>query len=282
MASPVAALAQTYDRGLLWRVSQAETPASYLYGTMHLADPRLLALPPAAEAAFDRARIFVLELYPDRAVAARFAEASLLDGDMRLDAMLPEPVFVRLRAVMGAKGATTERLRQLKPWAALLLATAAPGGGGQSPDIALYARARMQNKRIEELDSVEEQIAVFDGIPLDAQLGLLEIALKRHDALAGEMEEHIATYLAGDLAGLARIARRNGGDSEAGRRHQEKLEKAIIHDRSVVMAYRLQAYLRRGGAFAAVGALHLYGPKGMLALLAEDGWTVEPVTTGQP
>ena len=61
MASPVAALAQTYDRGLLWRVSQAETPASYLYGTMHLADPRLLALPPAAEAAFDRARIFVLE-----------------------------------------------------------------------------------------------------------------------------------------------------------------------------------------------------------------------------
>ena len=63
---------------------------------------------------------------------------------------------------------------------------------------------------------------------------------------------------------------------------QAVLEKAIIHDRSVVMAYRLQAYLRRGGAFVAVGALHLYGPKGMLALLAEDGWVVRPVALQGP
>jgi len=40
----------------------------------------------------------------------------------------------------------------------------------------------------------------------------------------------------------------------------------------VVMAFRMQRELRRGDAFVAVGALHLYGEKGVLALLAQDGY----------
>ena len=282
MAGLAHAQASGFDQGLLWEVRREGTPPSYLFGTMHLADSRLLVLPPAAEVAFRQSRIFVLELYPDRAVAQRFAQASQLDGESGLDGLLPEPVFGRLVEVMSPRGATPERLKRLKPWAALLLATTAPGGSGESLDITLYARARMLNKRVEELDSVEEQIAVFDSIPMDTQVTLLSAALDRHDALAAEMEENIQTYLAGDLGGLVRLARRNGGASAPGQRHQAVLEKAIIHDRSVVMAYRLQAYLRRGGAFVAVGALHLYGPKGMLALLAEDGWVVRPVALQGP
>ena len=38
------------------------------------------------------------------------------------------------------------------------------------------------------------------------------------------------------------------------------------------MAFRMQRQLRRRGAFIALGALHLYGEKGVLALLVEDGW----------
>ena len=43
------------------------------------------------------------------------------------------------------------------------------------------------------------------------------------------------------------------------------LMKRVVIDRSVVMAYRMQRELRRGGAFVAVGALHLYGARGVLA-----------------
>ncbi len=277
-----AAYGQDFEQGLLWRVSRPGVTPSYLYGTMHLSDPRLLALPPEAERAFEQARTVILELYPDRAVAQRFAQASQIDGEEGLDTRVPTAVFSRLVELMSPRGATPARLKRLKPWAALLLATAAPGGGGESPDVMLYARARMLNKRVEELDSVEEQIAVFDGIPQDTQVALLAVALARHEALAAEMEENIQAYLAGDLAGLVRLARRNGGEGAPGRRHQAVLEKAVIHDRSVVMAYRLQAYLRRGGAFVAVGALHLHGPKGMLALLVEDGWIVRPVALTEP
>jgi len=43
------------------------------------------------------------------------------------------------------------------------------------------------------------------------------------------------------------------------------------------MAFRMQRELRRGNAFVALGALHLYGEKGVLALLEQDGWRARRV-----
>jgi len=272
-----AAAGERFEHGLLWRVSRDGVPPSFLFGTMHVADPRLLDLPAAAEKAFREARTFVLEMYPDRAVARRFSEASHLDGGRRLSQLMTPASFARLTERLAGRGLEPQRLQGLKPWAALLLATGIDGQGAESLDISLYVRARFANKRIEELDSVEEQIAVFDGIPLETQLALLEVALQRHEALRAELEQGIAAYRRGDLAALAELSRRNGGSTPQGRRHQAVLEKKIIHDRSVVMAHRLQAHLRRGGAFVAVGALHLHGSKGLPALLQAEGWRVTAV-----
>jgi uncharacterized protein YbaP (TraB family) len=51
--------------------------------------------------------------------------------------------------------------------------------------------------------------------------------------------------------------------------------KRVVLDRSVVMAFRMQRELRRGRAFVALGALHLYGARGVLALLEQDGYAAE-------
>ena len=50
------------------------------------------------------------------------------------------------------------------------------------------------------------------------------------------------------------------------------MTKRVLYDRSVVMAYRMQRELRRGGAFVSLGALHLHGSRGVLALLEQDGY----------
>lgn len=271
------AWAEAFDRGLLWEVRRPGGPPSFVFGTMHVVDARVARPPALVEEAFAAARTFVLELYPDRAVARRFFEGSQLDAGQRLSDLLPPALFDRLVARLAERGITRESAQRYKPWAALLLVTAGAGEGGESLDIALYARARSARKRVEELDSVEEQLAVFDDLPVPTQVTLLEIAVDRHDALRAELEQSIAAYRRGDLAGLVALARRNGGTSPQSRAHFALLEKKVIHDRSVVMAHRLQNFLRQGSVFAAVGALHLHGEKGLLRLLQDDGWEVRPV-----
>lgn len=147
-------------------------------------------------------------------------------------------------------------------------------GGGTSLDLDFFRRARLAGKTIDELDSVDEQIAVFDALPEPTQVALLSLALARHGQLSADHEQGIAAYRRGDLAALMHQARQFPGASPEQKRHLALLEKKIIRDRSVVMAYRLQSFLRRGSTFAAVGALHLYGRQGMLQLLRNDGWTV--------
>jgi uncharacterized protein YbaP (TraB family) len=54
-------------------------------------------------------------------------------------------------------------------------------------------------------------------------------------------------------------------------------EKRIITDRNHVMAERASTYLAKGGAFMAVGALHLPGEEGLVELLRKQGFTVTSV-----
>lgn len=273
----VAAHAAPFERGLLWEVSRPGVAPSFLFGTMHASDPRLLQLSPAVDAAFSRARTFILELYPDEAVSRRFTEATRLEGGERLSNIVSPALFEQLVERLAPRGLMRHQVDQLKPWAAMLMVSELAGDGNESLDIAFFVRARFANKRIEELDSVEEQIAVFDDLPRETQVALLATALARHDALREEFEHSIHAYLRGDLAELTRIAGRNGDDTPTRQAHYSLLEKKLIHDRSVVMAFRLQAHLRRGNVFAAVGALHLHGEKGMLQLLQDDGWTIRPL-----
>ena len=104
------------------------------------------------------------------------------------------------------------------------------------------------------------------------QVALLKHALAHRDELAQLEDETIRAYLARDLAAIWRLRERFIARYPEVAAHQAIMTKRLLYDRSVVMAYRVQQELRRGEAFVAVGALHLHGAKGVLALLAQDGY----------
>jgi len=52
--------AERYERGLLWRVEGAGAAASHVFGTVHLADPRVTRLPPAVARELEEARSLTL------------------------------------------------------------------------------------------------------------------------------------------------------------------------------------------------------------------------------
>jgi uncharacterized protein YbaP (TraB family) len=55
------AAATLNGKGLLWKVETAGAAPSFLFGTMHMTDPRVTSLTPSAEQAFDQAETVVIE-----------------------------------------------------------------------------------------------------------------------------------------------------------------------------------------------------------------------------
>lgn len=83
------------------------------------------------------------------------------------------------------------------------------------------------------------------------------------------------TRLDGDLAGLKRLHDANGRNDVDPTGAYEALFRRLIVDRNHLMAHRFHLLLRRGGALVAVGALHLYGARSLLALIAGQGYQLQ-------
>ena len=276
LASTCALAAEPFGRGLLWRLDKPGVPSSWVYGTFHSSDPRVTALPMSVERAFAGARTFAMEIYLSEVEEQGFFEAMQFDDQRRLEPLVGSEEYARLREVLGESVPPEDVLARTKPWAALLRVAAARAASrtqdGLTLDRALLAAALERRMTVMGLEGLDEQVAAFDSIPLPSQLALLKHALDHAEELDAQLEAAIQAWLARYLAGLSKIGAQSGGDDAELAGHYAVLSRKLIENRSVLMAHRLFLPLAHGRVFVAVGALHLYGSKGLLALLREQGY----------
>ncbi|MBI3374723.1 MAG: TraB/GumN family protein [Betaproteobacteria bacterium] len=280
VAAASAAEDHRFAQGLLWRVVKPGIKPSYVFGTIHVADARLADLPAPVKRAFARSTSLMLEFVADQYGRERFLEAAMFLDAQTLEEKLGREDFARVLEHLGPLGLKPEFVTKLKPWGVLLnLRSAGAGNEGSAPgvDALLYERARARRLPLHQLEDIEEQVFVFDDFPMDSQVALLRHSLAHYAELSGMAAATMKAYLARDLAALWRIQEDSAARHPEIAAHHAGFVKRILHDRSVVMAFRMQRELRKGGTFIAVGALHLYGGKGVLALLVEDGWKVARV-----
>jgi uncharacterized protein len=273
----LAASSGRFSHGLLWRVTRNAVAPSHVYGTIHGADPRLAALPAAVQKAFDAAKSLMLEFLPERYTSERFLEAAMFLDGQTLEQKIGAGDFERALAQLAPLGLPRELVNNMKPWGVLLNLHQARSAEGPSLDSLLLEQARARRMPLSQIEGVEEQVFTFDEFPMESQIALLKHSLAHGSELMVLAERTLQAYLAQDLAAIWRlresfIARHPGVAA-----HQAVMTKRVVHDRSVVMAFRMQRQLRRGNAFVALGALHLYAEKGVLALLEADGYRASRV-----
>ena len=267
-----------FTKGLLWRVSKAGVAPSYVFGTIHVADPRVLDLPDPVSRALARSRHYYTESFQGEREAMRFFEAGQFDDGRRLEPLIGAESYARLAELLRERRIPDEVIARLKPWAALANLTVTPEDyEAVTLDQKLAGLARARKLRVIGLEGVEEQISVFERIPLETQVELLKHALAHRDELAAMIEPTIRAWMNRDLAGVRLASSRAAELYPEMAGHYRILYEHVVENRSVVMAHRLSTPLREGRAFVAVGANHLYGTRGMLALIEKQGYRVERV-----
>jgi uncharacterized protein YbaP (TraB family) len=277
-AAPFVAAAAPFDEGLLWRVSKPGLQDSFVFGTIHIADARVNRIAKPVEDALARSRTLALELGGGVVIDPSVFELEQFRDGRRLQPLIGDEAFAQVRTELAAQDVPERVIERMKPWAAMVkLARAAPRGEETSLDQRLLATARARGLKVVPLEWVEEQIAAFDAVPLESQIELLKHVLANRDALEADLDATIDAWLRGDLARLARQSDRLGDRFPGMGRHYWQLNRHLIHNRTVLMHHRLFMPLRGGRVFVAVGALHLHGDKGLLGLIARDGYRVTRV-----
>lgn len=253
----------------LWQIEPPAAPApSYLFGTMHVRDGRAFGQWPRVREAIDACDTFATEFLLDEAQAGWIFQAT--DLPSLADLHLSDPAFRKLaHSLQRALGVDLYALQHLPPLfiVNLLSERMLQSDRAAALDATLYAYAREQGKPCYGLETFAEQLRILARIPPRQQLK----ALKRFGATISnqrrQLQRNLAQYERADLAGLYRSVRAQTGG----------YRRLLLYDRNRHMSEALLALARDQTLFAAVGAGHLPGGKGMLRLLKQAGCRVSPV-----
>jgi len=263
-----------FSYGLLFRIEKPGTPPSYIFGTMHSEEPQVLTLPEPVKAAFDMAETLALELKLEPAALQASMLGMLLQGDRELPDIIGPQLYTETVSATTESGIPENMLKKFKPWGIVMLLSMPPTKTGQFLDLTLYQQAIAQGKTIKGLETVEEQLAVFDTLPETEQVEILRDTLENRHHFKQMFDELLTAYLKRELGTLLQLSHKYGSSDT---KIVQQMEERLINDRNRLMANRMQSILKKGNGFIAIGALHLPGKKGVLNLLKQRGFQVTTV-----
>jgi len=278
--------------GRLWRVEREGAGPSFLFATYH-DTTAIETMTPAAREAFEAARMLVVELSAEEmerlnarvSTDPTFVFAPEGQGvAARLDAGLR----ARAEAVLAERGMTVEMAERLRPWMFFSVMgipaceLEAMARGAQVMDQVLLERAAASGKAIVGLETYEEALGAFGQvdpeIAAEVASDMIRLAEREEDLRA----TMLGLYSEGKIGAIDAFSQwlttqASGRLSAEAERLGDAFEAELVDARNLRWMAGLVPALEEGGAFVAVGGLHLPGEVGVVALLRERGFTVTPV-----
>lgn len=283
------AAAMPFGEGKFFRVSKPGLAPSWLFGTIHHADPRVTAIAPAVLAALDGAQAVALEV----AEVERLAEPATLQPVQshvlaaavarpaeKASALLAADDYATLQRAVVAHGMPASAAASFRP-SFLAVALAEPAcakaqmKGSRAVDVLIAARARERGHPAVGLESLAAQFDALAAIPTASQGPVLKSLLAGLPYEQDLFETTTRLYLEGRTGWLVAWTRRGTLLPGVAAPEPPGFWDIMVDRRNRAMRDAALPLLARGGAFIAVGAAHLPGRNGLAALLADAGYTVE-------
>ena len=250
----------------------------YLVGSIHVLSPDFYPLNPALEQTFKDSDLLVEEVdyaeMLDPSVQLQSLSRGMMPAGQSLDKVLSPATLALVRKAMGDLGPAGDALMQFKPW---MLSVALEGFElakvGFDPELGLdkhfYDLAKAAGKPVQGLETAEYQISRFDTMTMEQQDRMLAETLKALDTEVASVNKLGDAWKAGDAPTVERVVL-------ADLKSDPVMYQRLLVERNRNWMPKIEAlFPRKGHALVVVGAAHLIGPDGLLAMLRAKGYTVE-------
>ncbi len=266
------------ENALLWRISGKGliTPA-YLYGTIHviprkdffLTDSTIAAINQADNVAFEFNLKKEMRLIPQ----IRLMFKTRMKGDTTLSMLLNEEDYEFVKSKFANKRVPMRFVERMKPMFISELANQEVSGGQKeamtSYEMEFLSRAKAQDKKISGLETAKYQIGVFDKIPYQAQAQMLVEELRNGDKSNKEYKRMVRLYKRQDLEMLGKMV--------IGEDENSNFNDVLLNTRNRNWIPVMEKLMRKDKMFFAVGAAHLIGENGVVALLRKQGYILTAI-----
>jgi len=280
---PVAAFAQTQASPALWKVENAGATV-YLFGSLHILPEAIDWTTPEIDSAMASSDVFVFEVPTDEQAAASEKEfivhSGLLPAGASLRNMLTRREYLIYSTVLLRAGLKPEQFARYRPWLAsviLGLAYLHPDNIAQlgGADDELIEFARSHGKEVRYLETVGQQMTLLTGPSETSAVRSLKRLIRTLPETKAQSELLLGLWSAGDTE-------RFGAQIESYFTGYTMSQDSLIGDRNQVWVLRIKEMLGQDGktSLVTVGAAHMGGAHGLIALLCAEGFGVERVGMG--
>ena len=264
----------------LWRVHNG-TSTVYLFGSLHILPPTYHWTTPEIERAMNASDLFIFEVPVDEAALkdqkAFIVEHGLLPLHQSLRAILTANEFQTYSAVLRRAGLKPELFEHYRPWLAAVMVGLAYLHRDdlvtlKGADDELIAYAHDHGKKSIYLESIREQMELLTNGDDNGHVKALKNLILSLPQSRTQEKELFETWSSGDATRFAALLDGYFKD------RPEAKEFLVDRRNRDWLGPLKQALGRPGGtAMMTVGAAHIGGEKGLLALLCGEGYDVERV-----
>lgn len=273
---------ENLEHALLWEISGNELEEkSYLYGTIHLIDEDKFFWPDSTMATLNMTEKVVFEIDLDDmfnmgAMMGMLGKVFMKDG-MTLKKLLNDEDYKIVSTHMEDVGIPMFMMEKIKPMFLSMFAEGNMGSGGMegngmtSYEMVLYEIAQEKEMEVLGLETVDDQISIFDSIPYETQAEMLLESIEAAGGDSDQMDELVNMYLSQDINAMVSTVTEEDSN-------YKDFEDLFLNNRNNNWIPLMADYMENAPTFFAVGAGHLGGPEGVINLLRLEGYDLVPLS----
>lgn len=265
---------QNVEQSLLWKISgKGLKEPSYVFGTFHMMCKDQFQITQPMEDALTSSKKYYGELDMDdpNMPENMMKFAKLKDGKTIDNYMDPKEFAALDKKYQTVTGMSLMLLKQYKPFLGMsfLILKTVPCTATVQPETELMHLAQKKQIEVLGLETIEQQMNLLNNEPIDSQLAAMRKMVNNFDSSKQVMQALTKLYLKKDVDALYQFMKETGVN--------DNFESTMLIKRNKNWIPKMKKAMKESPSFFAVGAGHLGGKTGVLALLRKKGYKLEPI-----